>query len=58
MARTVGMLEIVALDSLPPRGLCCVSCLQGGMRHADHPYMGLSENSVPLNPMVNDDYPY
>ena len=21
-------------------------------------YMGLSENSVPLNPMVNDHYPY
>ena len=21
-------------------------------------YMGLSENSVPLNPMVNDPYPY
>ena len=23
----------------------------------DH-YMGVSENSVPLNPMVNDHYPY
>ena len=22
------------------------------------PYMGVSENSVPLNPMVNDHYPY
>ena len=21
-------------------------------------YMGVSENSVPLNPMVNDHYPY
>ena len=21
-------------------------------------YMGVSENSVPLNPMVNDPYPY
>ena len=21
-------------------------------------HMGVSENSVPLNPMVNDDYPY
>ena len=24
----------------------------------DLEYMGLSENSVPLNPMVNDHYPY
>ena len=23
-----------------------------------HGYMGVSENSVPLNPMVNDHYPY
>ena len=23
-----------------------------------HGYLGLSENSVPLNPMVNDHYPY
>ena len=23
-----------------------------------HVYMGVSENSVPLNPMVNDHYPY
>jgi|Cyp1metagenome_2_1107374.scaffolds.fasta_scaffold24847_1 hypothetical protein len=40
MAITVGMLEIVALDSLPPLVvLCVVFPLQGGMRHADHPYM-------------------
>ena len=24
----------------------------------DHSQMGVSENSVPLNPMVNDHYPY
>ena len=23
-----------------------------------HPHLGVSENSVPLNPMVNDHYPY
>ena len=30
-----------------------------GRIFADHlGYMGVSENSVPLNPMVNDHYPY
>ena len=30
-----------------------------GLRHwVSHIYMGVSENSVPLNPMVHDHYPY
>ena len=28
------------------------------IRHNSSGHMGLSENSVPLNPMVNDHYPY
>ena len=28
------------------------------LREADSQDMGVSENSVPLNPMVNDHYPY
>ena len=34
-------------DQITNFGLCFGGC-----------YMGLSENSVPLNPMVNDHYPY
>ena len=26
--------------------------------HKPYKYLGVSENSVPLNPMVNDHYPY
>ena len=29
-----------------------------GMGDLQDPKMGVSENSVPLNPMVNDHYPY
>ena len=28
------------------------------IEHASPCHMGVSENSVPLNPMVNDHYPY
>ena len=31
------------------------SCVK---KNADMVHMGVSENSVPLNPMVNDHYPY
>ena len=31
---------------------------QIGNGNHDRNYMGLSENSVPLHPMVNDHYPY
>ena len=30
----------------------------GGNKACAHLHMGVSENSVPLNPMVNDHYPY
>ena len=28
------------------------------IRYTTNQYIGVSENSVPLNPMVNDHYPY
>ena len=31
---------------------------EGGWPRTWNIYMGLSENSVPLHPMVNDHYPY
>ena len=36
-------------------GICCDICLQVLEGPCN---MGVSENSVPLNPMVNDHYPY
>ena len=39
-------------------GLKCTSSHPKKLWFMDDFYMGLSENSVPLNPMVNDHYPY
>ena len=36
---------------------CWVNCWWGWIKTYRN-YMGVSENSVPLNPMVNDHYPY
>ena len=45
----------------PTMSECCLrqpswNCL--GQSASSEPEMGVSENSVPLNPMVNDHYPY
>ena len=35
-----------------------VSGRSADLRRLEHKHMGLSENNVPLHPMVNDHYPY
>ena len=45
---------LMQLVYLPWERIYCGTLLRFTMEN----HMGLSENSVPLNPMVNDNYPY
>ena len=57
-------LDLSLLQGLGRTNHCRIICLRapkkktGGTWHFGFLHLGVSENSVPLNPMVNDHYPY